>query len=178
MPQTIKFCILTAIMQALAKVPTPQNRIKTVRPNSDYTVQGTTSLPELVVIQGPEAEQARDAIGQTYQFDVHVKIWVPHPAPPTPRADYQYEEIAAAVIQALDAPSLLSGLATIVIGAEEQSFLRSGLSKIKGPFIRLRIQYSRKRGDPFTDDTPDTTKQLNGTTDPVPVPATQSLEVY
>ena len=178
MPLTLKSRIITAIMQALATVPTPQNRIKTVRPNNDYTVQGTTSLPELILIQGPETEQARDTTGQTYQFDLHVKIWVPHPAPPTPRADYQYEDIAAAVIQALEAPGLLSGIATLVIGAEEQSFLRSGLSKIKGPFIRLRIQYSRKRGDPFTAYTPDTTKQLNGTTDPIPVPSTQSLEVY
>src|SRR6266436_6048000 len=178
MPSTLKSRITAAIMQALAAVPTPQNRIKTVRPNNDYTVQGTTSLPELIVIQGPEAEQARDAIGQTYQFDVHVKIWVPHPAPPTPRADYEYEDIAAAVIQALEAPDLLSGLATLVLGAEEQSFLRSGLSKVKGPFIRLRIQYSRKRGDPYTAYTPDANAQITGDTAPAPRPATESLEVY
>jgi hypothetical protein len=178
MPSSIKSQIMSAIMQALATVPSPQNRIKVVRPNNDYTAQGTTVLPELIVIPGPEAEQARDAIGQTYQFDVHVKIWVPHAPPPTPRTDYQHEEIAAAVIQALEDPKLLSGLGTLVLGAEEQSFLRSGLSKIKGPFIRLRIQYSRRRGDPYTTYVPDATKQISGTTEPVPMPATQMLEVY
>src|SRR5216684_1258966 len=107
MASTIKSRIIAAIMQALAGVASPQNRIKAVRPNNDYTAQG------------------RDAIGQTYQFDVHVKIWVPHAPPPTPRADYQHEELAAAVIQALEDPKLLAGLGTLVIGAEEQSFLSS-----------------------------------------------------
>src|SRR5713101_1104351 len=177
MASTIKSRIIAAIMQALAGVASPQNRIKAVRPNNDYTAQGVSALPELIVIQGPEAEQARDAIGQTYQFDVHVKIWVPHPPPPTPRGDYQHEELAAAVIQALEDPKLLAGLGSLVIGAEEQSFLRSGLSKIKGPFIRVRIQYSRKRGDPYTAYTPDTNAQTTGNNAPTPTPATQCLEV-
>jgi len=43
----------------------------------------------------------------------------------------------------------LDGLATIALGAEELPYLKTGLSHIKGPFIRLTFEYHRKRANPF-----------------------------
>ncbi len=173
-PQTIKAQIVERILTALATVRDPVNQIYAVRESNDYTAQGT-HRSELIAIVGTEAEQSRDAIGQVYQFDLHVKMWVPHPPPPHERKDYRYEQLAARIIQALEDPGLLAGLGTIVIGAEEQTFLRSGLSKIAGPWVRIAVQYSRKRANPF--ETYDASKAQKLIGQPAPQQA-QILEIY
>jgi len=71
------------------------------------------------------------------------------PAPPSPRRRYSYPELAAAVIQKLEVMPALEGLATVVQGAEELPYLKTGLSHIKGPFVRVRFEYRRKRGNPY-----------------------------
>jgi hypothetical protein len=174
MQMTIKEKIVQRILDALNGIKDTRNRIYTVRESNDYTAVGSYRA-QLIVIVGTEAEQSRDQVGQTYQFDVHVKLFEPHPPPPLARKDYRYDDVAAQVISALEAPGLLDGLAMIVIGAEEQTFLRSGLSKIAGPWVRLAIQYSRKRANPF--ETYDTTQAKKIENMPQ-VERTQVLEVY
>jgi hypothetical protein len=156
---TIKQQIVGRILTALEGVKDASNRIYTVRESNDYTALGTHRA-ELIVVIGTEAEQGRDQTGQVYQFDAHVKIYVPHPPPPHPRRDYRYEDIATQVITALETPGLLDGLGVIVAGAEEQTFLRSGLSKIAGPWIRIAVQYSRKRANPYETYDPAQAKKI------------------
>jgi hypothetical protein len=171
--QTIKQQIIQRILEALNAIKDVQNRIYVVRESSDYTAQGTHRA-ELIVVVGTESEQSRDQTGQTYQFDLHVKLYVPHPPPPRARAEHRYESIAAQIIQALEAPSLLTGVGVLVIGTEEQTFLRSGLSKIAGPWIRVAIQYSRKRANPFETYDPKQARQLD---DPPVAQKAQLLQI-
>ena len=99
---------------------------------------------------GPEQEQSRDVTGQTYRFDVHIKLFVPHGPPPADaRRQFSYPELSAAVIQKMESIPALDGLATMPLGAEEQPYLKTGLSHIKGPFIRLTLEYRRKRANPY-----------------------------
>ena len=146
--KTIKQRINEAVLARLNELSTESSGITQVRENNDLTAVGNYQT-ELIVIPGPEAEQSRDCTGQTCQFDVHVKIFVPHPALPSPRRRYSYPELTAAVIEKLEAMPALDGLATVVQGAEELPYLKTGLSHIKGPFVRVRLEYRRKRGNPY-----------------------------
>ena len=64
---------------------------------------------------GPEQEQSRDVTGQTYRFDVHIKLFVPHGPPPADaRRQFSYPELSAAVIQKMESiPALLSSKAVV-----------------------------------------------------------------
>src|SRR6516162_5225512 len=136
---TIKEQITSAILETLADLTRDATTgVQRVRESNDLTALGTYKT-ELIVIFGPEQEQSRDCTGQTYQFDVHVKLFVPHPPPPAARRQFSFPELSSAVIEKLENCSALTGLATVVIGAEEAGYLKTGLSHIKGPFIRIRL---------------------------------------
>src|SRR5258708_24350520 len=131
--KTIKAQIVEKVLASLATVRDATNQIYTVRESNDYTAVGTYRS-ELIAIVGTEAEQSRDQIGQVYQFDVHVKMWVPHPPPPHTRKEYRYEPLAARIIQALEDPALLAGLGSAVIRAAEQNLLPTPPSQKSGPY--------------------------------------------
>ena len=136
-------------MARLTELTTANLGITRIRENNDLNAAGTYKT-ELILVAGPEQEQSRDVTGQTYQFDVHIKIFVPHPPPPSDlRRKFTYPELTAAILQKVETIPALDGLATIVLGAEEFPYLKTGLSHIKGPFIRLTLEYRRKRANPY-----------------------------
>src|ERR1043166_5512702 len=152
--KTIKQRITDALLARLTELTTANVGITRIRENNDLNAVGNYKI-ELIVVAGPEQEQSRDATGQTYQFDVHIKIFVPHPPPPSDvRRKFTYPELTAAILQKVETIPALDGLATIVLGAEEFPYLKTGLSHIKGPFIRLTLEYRRKRANPFETYTP------------------------
>src|SRR3989442_1455570 len=118
MDKTIKQRIIEAVLARLNELTTESSGISQVRENNDLTALGNYKT-ELIVIQGPEQEIRRDCTGQTNQFDIHVKIFVRHPAPPAERRQYTYPVLTAAVIQKLEKIQALDGLATLTLGAEE-----------------------------------------------------------
>ena len=136
-------------MARLNELTTEQTGITAVRENNDLTAVGNYRT-ELIVIAGPEQERSRDVTGQTYRFDVHIKLFVPHGPPPADaRRKFSYPELSAAVIQKMESIPALDGLAATALGAEELPYLKTGLSHIKGPFIRMTLEYRRKRGNPY-----------------------------
>src|SRR5437899_8714688 len=147
--KTIKERIMEAMLGRLNELTTEQTGITRVRENNDLNAVGNYRT-ELIVIAGPEQERSRDVTGQTYQFDVHIKLFVPHGPPPADvRRKFSYPELSAAVIQKMEAIPALEGLATMALGAEELPYLKTGLSHIKGPFIRMTFEYRRKRANPY-----------------------------
>jgi hypothetical protein len=147
--KTIKQRITEAILARLNELTTEQTGVTRVRENNDLNAVGTYKI-ELIVIFGPEQEQSRDITGQLYHFDTHIKLFVPHPPPPADaRRKFSFPELMAAVLQKVENIPALDGLATIALGAEELPYLKTGLSHIKGPFLRLTFEYRRKRANPF-----------------------------
>ena len=78
------------------------------------------------------------------------------------RRKFSFPEIAAAIIQKVEVIPALDGLATITLGAEEVTYLKVGLAHIKGPFIRLTLEYRRKRANPY-ETYPITDKETQST---------------
>src|SRR6266446_8556641 len=100
--KTIKQKIMEAVLARLTELTTEQTGITRVRENNDLNAVGNYKV-ELIVIGGPEQEQSRDVTGQTYHFDTHIKIFVPHPPPPADlRRKFSFPELSAAMIQKVE----------------------------------------------------------------------------
>src|SRR5215472_11814779 len=115
---SLKHHILLRALDALASLSRAFPRLKPPVEAESYTC-GDLANAQLILVAGPEQELARDNLGQTLQFDLHVKLHFPSSNPTQPPAEPRHAELAAAVIAALEDPALFQGLAAIVIGAEE-----------------------------------------------------------
>ena len=139
---TIKQQIRTALLTALNELKT-EGAVRTVERHRD--VLATTHVrPALLLIEGGELEKARDATGQSYEYDVFIKILVPR----TPRADDLKDTLVARVQEKIENLPSLMGLATYGAGGEEKPALTARFVYIDGPFVRFRFCYNRKSAKP------------------------------
>jgi hypothetical protein len=139
---TIKQQIRDALLDALNELKT-DGVVRNIERHRD--ILATTHIrPALLLIEGGEVEKSRDATGQMYEFDVFVKIVVPHSSD----MDTVKDELVAKVQQKLEALSTLAGLATYSAGGEEKLALTARFVYIEGPFVRFRLCYKRKAADP------------------------------
>jgi hypothetical protein len=139
---TIKQQIRNALLAALNELKTA-GAARTVERHRDVLATAHVR-PALLLIEGGEVEKSRDATGQTYEFDVFVKVLVDR----TPDSDTLKDELVAKVQQKLENLGALSGLATYSAGGEEKLALTARFVYIDGPFVRFRLCYKRKAGDP------------------------------
>src|SRR3954468_15010373 len=139
---TIKQKIRTALLTALNELKT-EGAVRTIERHRD--VLATTHVcPALLLIEGSEFEKARDATGQSYEFDVFIKILVPR----GPNADDLKDTLVARVQEKVENLPSLTGLATYGAGGEEKPALTARFVYIDGPFVRFRFCYNRKAGNP------------------------------
>ena len=139
---TIKNQIRAALLAALTELKT-EGHVRTVERHRD--VLATVHVrPALLLIEGGELEKARDATGQTYEFDVFIKVLVPASSD----MDAAKDELVARVQQKVENLASLSGLATYSAGGEEKHALTARFVYIEGPFVRFRLCYKRKVADP------------------------------
>src|SRR3954465_176907 len=93
---TIKQRIRSALLTALNELKT-EGIVRTGERHRD--VLATTHVrPALLLIEGGEFEKARDATGQSYEFDVFIKILVPR----GPDADELKDTLVARVQQKVE----------------------------------------------------------------------------
>jgi hypothetical protein len=139
---TIKQRIRSALLAALNELKT-EGAVRTVERHRD--VLATTHIrPALLLIEGGEFEKARDATGQSYEFDVFIKILVVH----TPDSDDVKDNLVARVQEKVENLPSLVGLATYGAGGEEKPALTARFVYIDGPFVRFRFCYNRKAAKP------------------------------
>lgn len=141
---TIKQQIREAILAALEQLKTSHG-LREVSRHRDI-VATSSLLPALVYVDTGETEVARDATGQTYEFDFYVKVLVEKGG----HQDERQQELVGAVQQSLENLSTLGGLATIKCGGEEKTAVTARFVFIEGPFVKFRLSYKRKRAEPET----------------------------
>ena len=141
---TIKQRIREAILAALEQLKTSHG-IREVTRHHDL-VATASLLPALLYVDTGEMEVARDATGQTYEFDCYIKVLVEK----TKQEDARKDDLVAAVQRAIENLSSLAGLAMIKCGGEEKSTVTARFVFIEGPFVKFRLQYKRKRAEPET----------------------------
>lgn len=139
---TIKNQIRAALMTALTELKT-EGHVRTVERHRDVLATAHVR-PALLLIEGGELEKARDATGQTYEFDVFIKVLVPASSD----MDAVKDELVARVQQKVENLASLTGLATYSAGGEEKHALTARFVYIEGPFVRFRLCYKRKVADP------------------------------
>jgi hypothetical protein len=139
---TIKQRIRAAVLASLEQLKT-SHRVREVSRHHDL-VATASLLPALLYVDTGEFEVARDATGQTYEFDCYVKVLVEK----TKNHDTEKDGLVAAVQKALENLSSLTGLATIKCGGEEKTAVTARFVFIEGPFVKFRLQYKRKRAEP------------------------------
>ena len=100
-------------------------------------------VPALLYIDTGETEVARDEIGQTYEFDFYVKVLVEK----SNREDRQKDELVGSVQRKLEKLALAGG-GFIKCGGEEKTSVTARFVFIEGPFVKFRVQYKRKCGEP------------------------------
>src|SRR5256885_1803375 len=111
---TIKQRIRSALLAALNELKT-EGAVRTVERHRD--VLATTHIrPALLLIEGGEFEKARDATGQSYEFDVFIKILVVQ----SPDSDDVKDNLVARVQEKVENLPSLVGLATYGAGGEEK----------------------------------------------------------
>jgi len=148
MDKTIKQRINEAVLAKLNELSTESSGITQVRENNDLTAVGNYQT-ELIVIPGPEAEQSRDCTGQTCQFDVHVKIFVPHPALPSPRRRVQLSRVDRGGDREIGGNAGPGRSGNRRPGGRRVALPQDRPLAHQGPFVRLRLEYRRKRGNPY-----------------------------
>jgi hypothetical protein len=141
---TVKQRIRDAVLAALEPLKTTHG-IREVTRHRD--VVGISALtPALVYVDTGETEVARDATGQTYEFDFYIKVQVEKAA----NQDARKDELVGAVQRNLESLASLAGLATIKCGGEEKNAVTARFVFIEGPFVKFRVIYNRKRAEPET----------------------------
>jgi hypothetical protein len=139
---TIKQRIRQALLDALNPLKT-EGLVRLVERRRDL-VATSAIRPALLIIEGGELEIARDVTGQTYAFDVFIKVL----APRTRDGAELKDELVARVQQQMENLSTLSGLASYVHGGEEKISMTARFVFIDGPFVRFRLSYERKVAQP------------------------------
>ena len=139
---TLKQKIREAILASLEPLKTSHG-IREISRHRDLLAT-TTLLPALIYIDTAETEVARDAIGQTYEFDFYIKVLADKIASENKRKD----ELVGAVQAALEILPNFASLGSIINGGEEKTALTARFVFIEGPFVKFRIQYKRKRAEP------------------------------
>lgn len=142
--RTIKQRIREAILASLEQLKTTAG-VREISRRRDI-VGSATLLPALTFVDTGEMEVARDATGQTYEFDLYIKVIVEKSASQDSRKD----ELVGAVQRNLENLSTLAGLATLKCGGEEKNAVTARFVFIEGPFVKFRVQYKRKCGEPET----------------------------
>jgi hypothetical protein len=140
--RTIKQRIREAILTSLEQLKTSHG-VREVSRHHDL-IATSSVLPALIYVDTGELEVARDATGQTYEFDYYIKVLVEQ----TKDHDARKDKLVAAVQSNLENLSTLTGLAMIKCGGEEKTAVTARFVFIEGPFVKFRLQYKRKRSEP------------------------------
>jgi hypothetical protein len=139
---TIKQRIRETILTSLEQLKTSHG-VREVSRHHDL-VATASLLPALLCVDTGELEVARDATGQTYEFDCYIKVLCEQ----TKDHDTREDLLVAAVQANLENLSSLTGLAMIKCGGEEKTAVTARFVFIEGPFVKFRLQYKRKRAEP------------------------------
>ena len=138
---TIKQSIREAVLASLEELKNSDG-VRDVSRHRDM-IATAALVPALLYIDTGETEVARDEIGQTYEFDFYVKVLVEK----SNREDRQKDELVGSVQRKLEKLALTGG-GFIKCGGEEKSSVTARFVFIEGPFVKFRVQYKRKCGEP------------------------------
>src|SRR4051812_34301589 len=114
MGDSIKSRIRQAVFAELCKLQT-ERKVRTVERHHDL-IATTQIRPGLVMVDTGELEKDRDTMGQTYEFDLFVKIVVE----PNKDSDRLKDELVALVQQRVEGLTGLDALGAVVCGGEEK----------------------------------------------------------
>ena len=139
---TVKQKIREAVLASLEELKASDG-VREVARRRD--IIATASLvPALLYIDTGETEVDRDATGQTYEFDFYVKILVDK----TKQQDQQKDDLVGSVQRKLERLAVAGGF--LKCGGEEKTSVTARFVFIEGPFVKFRVSYKRKCGEPET----------------------------
>src|ERR1044071_8463834 len=138
---TVKQRIREAVLASLEELKNSDG-VRDVSRHRDM-IATASLVPALLYIDTGEIEVARDEIGQTYEFDFYVKVQVEK----SNREDRQKDDLVGSVQRKLEKLAL-SGAGFIKCGGEEKTSVTARFVFIEGPFVKFRVQYKRKCGEP------------------------------
>ena len=140
---TVKQKIREAVLASLEQLKTSDG-VRDVSRHRDV-VAVATLVPALLYVDTGETEVARDATGQTYEFDFYIKIVVEK----SPHQDQDKDDLVGSVQRKLEKLAI-TDLGLLICGGEEKTAVTARFTFIEGPFVKFRVQYKRKCGEPET----------------------------
>jgi hypothetical protein len=139
---TVKQKIRDAVLDSLEELKNSDG-VREVARRRDI-VASASLVPALLYVDTGETEVDRDATGQTYEFDFYIKILVDK----TKQQDQQKDDLVGSVQRKLEKLAVAGGF--LKCGGEEKTSVTARFVFIEGPFVKFRVQYKRKCGEPET----------------------------